>query len=86
MRTTISLSDGLARDVRRRAAAQGMSVSAFIETLIRAGLHAQASPPVAPPFRLITFDGGGVREGIDLDRAARLVDEEDAASIAKAGR
>lgn len=86
MRTTISLSDGLARDVRRRAAAQGVSVSAFIEALIRAGLHAQVSPSEAPPFRLITFDGGGVRPGIELDRAARLVEDEDAVSTAKAGR
>lgn len=86
MRTTISLSDGLARDVRRRAAAQGVSVSAFIESLVRAALHAPTRPPDVPPFRLITFGGGGVREGVDLDRAAKLLDDEDAAGVLKAGR
>lgn len=86
MRTTISLSDGLARDVRRRAAAQGMSVSAFIESLVRAALHAQTNPPETPAFRLVTFDGGGVRDGIDLDRGARMLEDDDAASLLRAGR
>jgi hypothetical protein len=86
MRTTISLSDGLARDVRRRAAAQGVSVSAFIEGLVRSALHAQTHPPEAPAFHLVTFDGGGLRDGIDLDRAARVLEEEDAASLLRAGR
>lgn len=86
MRTTISLSDGLARDVRRRAAAEGMSVSAFIESLVRSALHAAANPPDTPAFQLVTFDGGGVRDGVDLDRAARALEEEDAASLLRGGR
>jgi plasmid stability protein len=74
MRTTISLDDGLAADVKRRAARAGMSVSAFIESLIRAGLHADRPEEPPAPFRLITAGGRGVLPGVDLDRAARLGD------------
>jgi len=87
MRTTISLSDGLAADVKHRAAEKGMSVSAFIESLIRAGLHAEQTLESPVPFRLVTVGGRGVVPGVDLDRAARFVDEEDrAAGLNKAGR
>lgn len=88
MRTTISLSDGLAKDVRRRAAERGMSVSAFIEQLIRAGLHMEATTSAPPRFRLVTVRGPGLCPGIDLDRAARIVEADDleAGALAKAGR
>lgn len=87
MRTTISLDDGLASDVKRRAAEKGVSVSALIESLIRAGLHAEEAVQPVAPFRLITAGGGGVLPGVDLDRAARLVDDGDqAAGLSKAGR
>ncbi|MBC8071350.1 MAG: ribbon-helix-helix protein, CopG family [Deltaproteobacteria bacterium] len=88
MRTTISLSEGLAEDVRRRAAQQGISASALIERLIRAGLHAEAPSAPAPPFRLVTAGGSGVLPGVDLDRNARLVDDDDssAGTLDKVGR
>lgn len=64
-----------------------MSVSAFIESLIRAGLHAKRPEEPPPPFRLVTAGGRGVLPGVDLDRAARLVDEEDrSAGVVKSGR
>lgn len=87
MRTTISLSDSLAEDVRRRAAEQGMSVSAFIESLVRAGLHAPSPVASAPPFRLVTTGAAGLQPGVDLDRAAReIADHDQEGGIQKAGR
>jgi hypothetical protein len=87
MRTTISLSDGLAEDVKRRAAEQGVSVSALIESLVRSALHAEQAQRDSPPFRLVTVGGRGPRPGVDLDRAARVSEEDDVAgSIVKAGR
>jgi toxin-antitoxin system PIN domain toxin len=44
MRTTISLSDGLARDVRRRAAAHGVIVSAFIRVVTNRRIFRVPSP------------------------------------------
>jgi hypothetical protein len=88
MRTTISLDDGIAEDVRRRAAEQGVSVSALIETLVRSALHQEAGAVESPPFRLVTVSGGGPRPGVDLDRAAKIADEDDTLSggLSKAGR
>lgn len=87
MRTTISLSDSLAEDVRRRAAQQGVSVSALIESFVRAGLLASAPERSVPEFRLVTAGAGGLQPGIDLERAARLTAEDDVeGTLARAGR
>lgn len=67
MRTTISLDDRLAEEVRRRAAAEGMSVSAFIARILDDRLK-QREPKPQRPFRLVTVGGPGVVEGVNLDR------------------
>lgn len=75
MRTTISLDDQLARQVRRQAAEQGLSVSAFIaKTLDDALKRREESAP--PPFRLVTVSGRPHR-GVDLDRPRAIDIAED---------
>lgn len=87
MRTTISLDDGLAEDVKRRAAELRTSVSALIESLIREGLHRREPEPKARRFRLVTVGRGHLLPGIDLDRAAKLIDAADeAGELVKMGR
>lgn len=87
MRTTISLDDGLAEDVKRRAAELRTSVSALIESLIREGLHRREPEQKVRRFRLVTVGRGHVLPGIDLDRAAKLIDEADESSaLDKMGR
>ncbi len=76
MRTTISLDERLADQVKRRAAAQGMSVSAFIARTLNDALKRTARSS-ATPFRLVTVKGEGVRPGIDLDRPNALVTADD---------
>ena len=77
MRTTISLEDRLAKQVRREAAAQGVSVSAFIGRTLDDVLK-RREPVAQRPFRLVTVDGGGPRPGIDLDRPRALDTADDA--------
>ena len=75
MRTTISLDDQLAKQVRRAAKARGISVSAFIaKTLDDALKRSEKSEP--PPFQLVTVSDVHPRPGVDLDRP-RLLDVED---------
>ncbi len=77
MRTTISLDDRLARQVRREASARNISVSAFIaRTLDDALKRRETTEP--PPFRLVTVRGVRPRPGVDLDRPRALdaVDDE----------
>ena len=78
MRTTISLEDRLAEQVKRRAAEEGMSVSAFIARMLDDGLK-QQQPVEAPPFRLVTVGGGGPLPGVDLDRPRELEAADDEA-------
>ena len=76
MRTTISLDDRLAIQVRREAAAQGLSVSAFIRKTLDDAIK-RREPPMDRPFRLMTVGGGGPNPGIDLDRPRALAAAED---------
>lgn len=76
MRTTISLDDRLAVQVRREAAAQGLSVSAFIGKTLDDAIK-RREPAVEKPFRLVTVGGGGPNPGIDLDRPRALEAADD---------
>ena len=73
MRMTISLDDQLARQVRREAAAQGRSVSAFVAGVLSDAL----GPQEPPPFHLLTVRGSRPRPGFDLDRPRDPDAEED---------
>ena len=75
MRTTISLNEHLSNQVRRAAAAEELSVSAFISKVLNDVLK-QRVPPESPVFTLVTTPGVRVRPGVDLDRP-RSVDAED---------
>lgn len=78
MRTTISLDDQLAKQVRREAAARGISVSAFISRTLNDALK-RREPSEPPPFRLVTVRGVHPRPGVDLDRPRALDAEDDEA-------
>lgn len=76
MRTTISLEDRLAEEVKRRAAESGESVSAFIARVLDDSLK-QTKPAVTPrPFKLITVSGEVV-PGVNLDKPRLLEAIED---------
>ena len=73
MRITISLDDQLANQVRRAAAARGISVSAFISRTLSDALKRHEPTP----FRLLTVHGVYPRHGIDLDRTRAYEAEDD---------
>ena len=76
MRTTISLEDRLAANVRREAAARGLTVSRFIAETLDDALK-RREPDESQPFRLVTVGGTGPRPGVDLDRPRTLEVAED---------
>ena len=85
MRTTISLDDRLAKQVRREAEARGLSMSAFIaRTLDDALKRREMTEP--PPFRLITVDGVRARPGVNLDRPRAFDSQEDEARFGRGSR
>jgi hypothetical protein len=77
----MSLDDRLAKQVRRRAQAERLSVSAFIARTLNDALKVQKAPE-ARPFRLITVGGGGPLPGVELDRPRALEVAEDEARYA----
>ncbi len=77
MRTSISLDDRLAARVKRTAAEEGVSVSAFIAGVLDDALKRRGRAVEAAPFRLITAGEGGAYPGIDLDRPRDLLVAED---------
>ncbi len=85
MRTTISLDDRLASQVRRAAEARGVSVSAFIAKTLDDALKRRETEE-SPPFRLVTVRGVHARPGVDLDRARTLDTLEDEARFRRASR
>lgn len=84
MRTTISLDEQLAKQVRRAAKAHGISVSAFISRMLDDALN-RREPSEQPPFQLVTVRGVHVRPGVDFDRL-RVLDAQDDEIRIKCGR
>ena len=82
MRTTISLDERLERQVRRSAAAQDLSVSAFIAKVLDDALKRRA-PSEPPPFRLVTVRNARIRPGVDLDSPRSLDSEDDRAQFGR---
>ena len=84
MRTTISLDDQLAKQVRREAAARGISMSAFISKTMDHALT-RRDPQEQSPFHLVTVRGSRPRPGVDLDRP-RALDAQDDENRYEGGR
>lgn len=85
MRVTISLEDRLSKQVRRAAAARGLSVSGFIAQTLDDALK-RHEPSEQPAFRLITVGGVHPRPGADLDRPRALDAQDDEARFMSSRR
>ena len=85
MRTTISLDDQLAKQVRRAAETRGLSVSAFIAETLDDALKRRETAE-QPPFHLVTVRGVRPRHGVDLDRPRALDAQDDEARFGHVGR
>ena len=77
MRTTISLDDRIFQAVKRRAAAEGRSVSSFIAAVLDDAMKCDLRPEEKLPFRLVTVGGGGPYSDVDLDRPRYLMEDVD---------
>jgi hypothetical protein len=86
MRTTISLDDNLGLAARRRAREEGVSLSALVARALAHLLTDRSRERQAPPFRLVTVGGAGLRPGVDLDRTSELLVQEDEARFAERRR
>ena len=72
VRTTLTIDDQLAADLKRLALETDRSFKKVVNDTLRAGLKARSTP--TGRYRLRPSRLGGVRAGIDLDRALRVAD------------
>ena len=83
MRTTLTLDESLARELKKRAAASGRSFKDVVNEAIARGLASTGRPK---RYRLRPTSLGGPQEGVDLTKAVRLAaaleDEEWARKLA----
>jgi hypothetical protein len=77
MRTTITIDEGLAADLKRLASQQGKSLSAVIAEALRAQLAKRAESPKTAPFRLVTVKGGKLRPGVDVNSLKGIEEMDD---------
>lgn len=83
MRTTLTIDDALAEELKRRALETGKPFKRVVNETLMAGLQQQAVPK-ARPYRLNPVSLGAPRAAVNLDKALRLADElEDEAVRAK---
>lgn len=82
MRTTLTLDEDVAAELRRQARRTGKTFKEIVNDALRLGLHARGGR--APRrYRLTPTPMGGVVPGIDLDRALRLADALEDEAIAR---
>ena len=73
MRTTLTLDDTLAKELKKRAAESGRSFKETVNEAIARGLMAaEGGGAEGRPYRLEPVSLGGVREGVSLDKALAL--------------
>ena len=74
MRTTLTIEDRIARNLKEIAHRSGKPFKAVVNETLRAGLAVSQEKPKSKRYRLRPFSLGGVRRSIDLDKALALAD------------
>lgn len=82
MRTTLTIDDNLAKELRKRAYKSGRPFKEVVNRVLRAGIEAEQSLPKSRPYKVKPVSLGGVLPGINLDKALRLADEIEDMEIA----
>lgn len=73
MRTTITIDDRLAKELKRLSVETGKPFKSVLNETLRAGLHGRQKPSAS--YRLRPASLGLPHAGVDLDKALQLADE-----------
>ncbi len=74
MRTTISISDSLLELAKKASRERRSTLGEVIEEALRASLAPRPKSSIKNRPSLVTFKGIGLREGVDLDSSAALLE------------
>ena len=83
VRTTLTLDDQLAKELKDVAHRAGKPFKQVVNETLRNGLNPKRTRVAAKPYRLATVSLGGVRAGVNLDKALSLADSIEDEEIAR---
>lgn len=86
MRTTLALDDRLAKALKQSARKSGKSLDTVVNEPLKAGLARRRTLRKPARYRLTPVSLGGVRSGLDLDKALALFDRIEGQETAQALR
>ena len=75
MRTTLTIDDNIARQLKAIGHRSGKSFKAVVNEALRAGIENNRIAAAARPYRLEPVAMGAVLGAFDLDKALRLADQ-----------
>ncbi len=81
MRTTLTIDDSIAQQLKQAAATSGKPFKQVVNELLRAGLQSQRTP-ARKPYQLTASAMGLPRNGANLDKALDLASTLEDAAIA----
>lgn len=82
MRTTLTLDDRLAKELKEVAHRAGKPFKEVVNETLREGLRSKRVRP-RKPYRLVTVSLGGVLGGLNLDKALSISDAIEDEEIAR---
>ncbi|HEV7239228.1 MAG TPA: DUF2191 domain-containing protein [Thermoanaerobaculia bacterium] len=74
MRTTLTIEERIARDLKQIAHRSGKPFKVVVNETLRAGLAAAQERPKPKRYRVRSVSLGAVRQGVNLDKALALAD------------
>jgi hypothetical protein len=83
MRTTLTLEDRIARELKELAHRSGQPFKSVVNETLRAGLAAKQETQPRKRYRLRPASLGGVLPGINLDKALSIADALEDEEIAR---
>jgi hypothetical protein len=83
MRTTLTIDDQIAKDLKELAHRTGKPLKDVVNDTLRRGLQRKRAPRAPKSFRLKTVSLGGVLVGLNLDKALSIADAFEDEEIAR---
>ena len=74
MRTTLTIDDQIAAELKKWAYESGKSFKKIVNKSLRRGLAPERATPSPHPYRLESMSLGGALPGVNLDRALQLAE------------
>ncbi len=77
MRTTLDIEKALLDQAKRRSRERGCTLGHYVEEILRAALMPRREESRPSSFKLVTFGGDSLQEGVSPRRMKEVLDEED---------